>query len=1224
MRDKAGAVLLLVLVIGCLIFPPKGFGQRYYFKNYSVEDGLAHSDIYTVFQDSKGYLWIGYYGGGLDRFDGKKFVNFTVKDGLSNDVVTSIVEDKDENLWIGTHDGICKYNGRTFTSYTQEDGLIQPRVSRICPGRDGYLWVALYLHGVSRFDTTRLHFKNFTTVNGLIDNDAICILVDSKENVWIGTAKGVSQYNGTGFVQNLVTRGLNNYTVQSIFEDGKGNLWFGTTRGVFCFDGKTFTHYTQKEGLVHDYIRCIMEDSNGILWFGTIKGVSRFDWQTFSNYTTKNGLCYDSVEDIREDREGNLWIGTRMGISKFRGETFTYLGKEEGLKDNVVWSIWQNHDGVLWIGTEKGIAKFYGRNLPVVYETSSYLNDSVYLIYGDKKDNIWFSTSTEIIKSKGGKFINVSQKIGISNYEFLCILEDKKGNIWFGTQENGVIKYDGKAAEIFTKKDGLLENEIAAMIEDLRGNLWFGTSNGISIYNDNTKQFVTITPADGLNNKDVVCMAKDRENNIWIGTYGGGVNRYTYPFPSSQHLKKGKFETFTSADGLIDDEIISMVFDNAGNLWVGTNRGISSLDVGEFKRTGKKIFKNWGKDDGFISIEANQNAVYKDNRGNLWFGTIKGAVRYNPKEDRPNTVEPATYITDLKFFLEKVDWNTYARDKSMYQQTAFGLPLGLELPYKLNHLTFYFIGISLTAPGRVRYRVKLEGFDENWSPVLEDTHVTYSNLSPGDYVFKVKARGNNGLWNKEPAVYRFKINSPFWRKWWFYMMIFVVGSGGLFGFIRIRLRKLKKQKQVLEEQIQLHTLELKKEKAKVDRINLELEQRVEERTRKLEEAHGQLMQAHKMEAIGTLAGGVAHDLNNVLAGIVSYPELMLLNLSADDPLRKPILTIQRSGEKAAAIVQDMLCLARRGINIKEALNLNPIISEFMQGPEVEKILCYHTKVQMEVYLDEHLPDIMGSSIHLTRMLMNLVSNAAEAMPEGGEIIITTKKQNIIQPVEGNEKIAPGDYAVLIVSDMGIGISKEEMEHMFEPFYTKRKMGRSGTGLGMSVVWGTVEEHKGHITVQSEEGKGTTFTLHFPAPRQKSKVNESPTSIEGLMGDGETILVVDDVEEQKEATSLMLKQLGYSIAAVSSGEAAVAYVKDHPMDLVVLDMIMDPGISGLETYKRILQLYPDQKAIIVSGFSETEEVKETQRLGGGTYVKKPYGIIKIGMAVKNELNKKKQD
>lgn len=1222
MRDKAVILLLFVLIIGCLIFSSKGFGQRYYFKNFSVEDGLAHSDIYTVFQDSKGYLWIGYYGGGLDRFDGKNFINFTVKDGLNNDIVTSIIEDKEENLWIGTHDGICKYDGRTFTSYTQKDGLSQPRVSWICPGGDGCLWVGLYLHGASLFDTTRRHFKNFTTANGLIDNDVICILVDSKENVWIGTTKGVSQYNGTEFVQNSVTQRLNNYSVQSIFEDSKGNLWFGTTRGVLCFDGKAFTLYTKKEGLVHDYIRCIREDSNGILWFGTIEGLSRFDLQTFSNYTTKNGLCYDSVEDIREDREGNLWIGTRMGISKFRGETFTYLGKEEGLKDNVVWSIWQDHDGAIWIGTEKGIARFYGRNSPIAYETSRYLNDSVYLIYGDRKDNIWFSTSAELIKCEGRKFTSISQKIGISDYEFLCILEDKNGNIWFGTQENGVIKYDGKTADFFTKKDGLLENEIATMLEDHHGNLWFGTNNGISIYNEHTKQFINITPADGLNNKDVVCMEKDREDNIWIGTYGGGINRYSYPFPSSQHFKKNTFESFTSGDGLIDDAIISMVFDNAGNLWVGTNKGISSLDVGEFKRTGKKVFKNYGKDDGFISIEANQNAVYKDNQGNLWFGTIKGAIRYNPGEDRPIAVEPATYITDLKFFREKVDWNTYSKEKDVYRQTSFGLPLGLELPYTQNHLTFYFIGISLTAPGRVRYRVKLEGFDENWSPILEDTHVTYSNLSPGDYVFKVKASNKNGLWNKEPAVYRFKINSPFWRNWWFYLMIFMVGGGSLYGFIRLRFRKLKKQKQVLEEQIHLHTLELRKEKAKVEQINLELEQRVKERTRKLEEAHSQLIHAQKMEAIGTLAGGVAHDLNNVLAGIVNYPELMLLNLSPDDPLRKPLLTIQHSGEKAAAIVQDMLCLARRGFNITEELNLNTVISEFVQSPEMEKILCFHPKVQMEVNLDEHLANIMGSSIHVTKMLMNLVSNAAEAMPEGGEIVITTKMQNITQPVDGSDEIAPGDYAVLIVSDMGIGISKEDMKHIFEPFYTKKKIGRSGTGLGMSVVWQTVEDHKGHITVQSEEGKGTAFTLHFPATRQESKKSETPMSIEELKGNGETILVVDDVEEQREATSLMLKQLGYSVVAVPGGEAAIEYVKDHAMDLVVLDMIMDPGINGLETYKRMLQLYPDQKAIIISGYSETKEVKETQRLGGGTYVRKPYGIIKIGMAVKNELNKKK--
>jgi CheY-like chemotaxis protein len=252
--------------------------------------------------------------------------------------------------------------------------------------------------------------------------------------------------------------------------------------------------------------------------------------------------------------------------------------------------------------------------------------------------------------------------------------------------------------------------------------------------------------------------------------------------------------------------------------------------------------------------------------------------------------------------------------------------------------------------------------------------------------------------------------------------------------------------------------------------------------------------------------------------------------------------------------------------------------------------------------------------------MNLVSNAVEAMPEEGHVTIATFNTYLSQPPEGNDAAVPGDYVVLSVSDTGIGMSKEDMEQIFEPFYTKKKMGKSGTGLGMTVVWGTVKDHSGYITVRSEKGKGATFTLYFPASRQQEEEKKPPTALEQLTGNGESILVVDDVEDQREVAILILKKLGYTVQGADSGEAAVEYVEKNPVDLLVLDMIMDPGISGLETYKRILSLYPQQKAIIVSGYTESEEVKEAQRLGAGTYIKKPFGMKEIGIAVKNELAK----
>lgn len=384
------------------------------------------------------------------------------------------------------------------------------------------------------------------------------------------------------------------------------------------------------------------------------------------------------------------------------------------------------------------------------------------------------------------------------------------------------------------------------------------------------------------------------------------------------------------------------------------------------------------------------------------------------------------------------------------------------------------------------------------------------------------------------------------------------------------------------------------------------------------ELEAKLQRAQKMEALGTLAGGVAHDLNNILSGLVSYPELMLMDLSKDSPLRRPIMTMKDSGEKAAAIVQDLLTLARRGVAVTEVVNLNLIVSEYMQSHEFKSLKTNCPDVRIHTRLENDLLNIAGSPVHLSKTVMNLISNASESITSAGEVTISTENQYIDRPVRGYTDVEEGDYVVLTISDTGIGISPEDMERIFEPFYTKKVMGRSGSGLGMAVVWGSVRDHQGYIDVRSTEGKGTTFQLYFPVNREEKAMEKPITTIEDLTGSGESILIIDDIDQQREIASEMLLKLGYTVATAASGEEAISYLKNQSADLLVLDMIMDSGMDGLETYSKILVFRPGQKAIIASGFSETDRVKDAQRLGAGTYVKKPYTLEKIGLAVKAEL------
>jgi signal transduction histidine kinase/ActR/RegA family two-component response regulator len=381
-----------------------------------------------------------------------------------------------------------------------------------------------------------------------------------------------------------------------------------------------------------------------------------------------------------------------------------------------------------------------------------------------------------------------------------------------------------------------------------------------------------------------------------------------------------------------------------------------------------------------------------------------------------------------------------------------------------------------------------------------------------------------------------------------------------------------------------------------------------------------LARSQKMEAIGLLAGGVAHDLNNILSGIVNYPELLLLDLPEKSPMIEPLQAVRDAGLRAASVVQDLLTLARRGVMQFKPVNLNDIVTDYLSSAEHTKLKLDHPSIKVATNLESNLFNIMGSSQHLKKTVENLVANAAEAQSRGGIITVSTANLYVDRPINGYENVKEGNYVVFKVEDRGIGITPDDLKKIFEPFYTKKAMGRNGTGLGLSVVWGIVHDHRGYINVETTAGQGATFELYFQVTQEECTKEKSLASIEEYMGRNEFILVVDDVAEQREIASRILKRLGYTVITAAGGEEAVEYLKTHTADLVILDMIMDPGIDGLETYKRIIETRPQMKAIIASGFAETDRVGEAQKLGAGSYVRKPYTLEKIGMAVRAELEK----
>jgi two-component system, cell cycle sensor histidine kinase and response regulator CckA len=380
-----------------------------------------------------------------------------------------------------------------------------------------------------------------------------------------------------------------------------------------------------------------------------------------------------------------------------------------------------------------------------------------------------------------------------------------------------------------------------------------------------------------------------------------------------------------------------------------------------------------------------------------------------------------------------------------------------------------------------------------------------------------------------------------------------------------------------------------------------------------------IVQSEKMEAIGLLAGGVAHDLNNILSTTVTYPELVLLDLPKDSPLARPLEMTKQAGLRAAAVIQDLLTLARRGVIQREVVNINDVVTDYLASIEHQMILSGASGIRIETDLTASLDHIEGSPVHLGKLLMNLVSNAIESQEGSGRVSISTHNERVDARNLFYMEMKAGDYVVVSVEDEGTGIKPENLDKLFEPFYTTKVMGRSGTGLGMSVVWGVVYDHNGAIDVMSENGIGTRFDVYLPKTTKAATPRPAPQPISNLMGRRETVLVIDDLADQRQLTTDVLQRLNYRVKSCGTGEAAVALLKKRKYDLVILDMVIDDGWDGLTTFERMKEVQPDIKTILISGFAETDHVLQAQQLGAGPFLRKPFTLEGIGSKIKAVLH-----
>lgn len=818
------------------------FSQQYNFRTYSIDKGLPKASIYCMIQDSRGYLWMGTDGGGACRFDGKKFVSFTKRNGLAGNVVRTIIEDSKGNLWFGSDAGISVYNGYTFFNIDAGKGFPENPVLKIFEDSGHNIWAGTSGSGLCKIkiiNKDSVFVKIYNKENDRIQTNYVFdITEDNHHNYWLGLYGGVNilTFRGDSLVKlkklDQAYGEIPSNIIFSVRKDKQGDIWFGTQdAGAFRIaqsgkdSGKVFT-FSPADGLGDYTVWSIMEDSKNNLWFSTNKGgITKKTSDGIIHLTQQNGLAGNQVMNVCEDKEGNFWAGTYgNGICQFIGENFIHFTEKDGLPNRHVLSVIQDKSGNFWLATDGGglsqLSFKGGKPCFRTFTTDNGLPDNIVNCVSQAKDgSIWIATESGVSRYFRGGFKNYTQDDCITfKNRVNCVYSDSKGLVWFGTNF-GMCRFDGKKFIPWDEKDDkyALFNNIICITEDKKGNIWYGTYGGL-LKNDQ-EHFIFYDEAEGLKNKKINCLAEDAGGNIWIGSFEGGLYKFDVSSKDNQPISLILNDSLLSSDN-----IYSLIFQDQNVLIVGTDKGFDKVVI---NNSGNVIrVMNYNETDGFTAVENHINSICKDDKGNIWFGTIQGVTKYNPSLDNTNLEAPVTHLTNINLFFENIDW----LKKTDTITPWFHLPLGLDLSYKENHFTFKFTGISLSNPDRVLYKYMLEGLDKTWSPARKEGEAVYPGLAPGNYIFKVMAANKYGKWNENPIKFAITIRPPFWKTTWFYFCVIVFIVLGFYLFTVIRVRKLKKDKQVLEQKVRERTAEIERQKKEIEEKNEELHQSNEEIT----------------------------------------------------------------------------------------------------------------------------------------------------------------------------------------------------------------------------------------------------------------------------------------------------------------------------------------------------------------------------------------------------------
>lgn len=906
-------------------------GQEYNLRSYSVEDGLSQSQAMCIFEDSRGFLWIGTSGGGVNRFDGNSFLSYEEKDGLCGQIITSITEDAKGNMWFGTpFNGVCEYDGSKFRKISVNDGLPSNKILSLVAGKDGRVFIGTD-NGLCIFDKGR-----FITINkDPVTHEVIVVkmmYMDKNDNLYLGTNIGVYRLNGKEITKIRNKSGQPNGEIAGIGDDAKGDLLiFEAPSQSYVLDaGGEIGFMKVLEGLP-GAVTSVLTDSRKRTWITTMgHGVFKIQDGNEIHITEKNGLSSNLLNCVLEDREGNVWFGTNgAGILKYRDDRFLYYQTVPGFGSPAIFSIYAASDNTIWSGSYgDGITKLDPQGNTRTWKEG--LPNRTNAITGFD-NTIWAGTTEGIYVLQGDRFV-FKKIIDSAEYNVRMFFHDSNGDLWIGTSGLGLIRYTkGGKSTVFGNSSGLLNLNVYSMVEK-NGKLWFGTGDGL-YYIDPASDKIARISGDGLCNSYIGSLVTDKKGGLWVGT-----DRCIASFDGKT------FHSYDENSGLSSGTVYLMNVDKQGNIWVGTNKGIDKIELDDDGSIGS--IKNYGKKDGFKGIECNSRATCLDGKGNLWFGTIKGAIRYNPAEDFPDTTAPKVFINDIRLYFEKVKWEKFQDSLTPW----FHLPHEHVFSFGQNHLTFEFSSTSKSFPEKVVYSFFLEGFDKEWSPPSTQTGVTYSNLPAGRYVFKVKAQNADGAWTEVPASFNFRILYPFWASWWFITACVLFLLFAVNRYNKIRKRQLERANKELESIVAERTAELTKQKEEKEILLKEIHHRVK----------------NNLQVINSLI--------NLQSGNVKDPEALSIFEECKNRI-KSISLIHESLYKSNQVSQ---------INLRDYLSM--MVKSLIDTYRIDK------NIELKTDLNIHYLNL-NTILPLGLMLNEIISNSLKyAFPDrkDGEIYIQLK------------------------------------------------------------------------------------------------------------------------------------------------------------------------------------------------------------------------------------------